>query len=277
MARLSVLSFTQLVWCPLMKETETFSVAIAGIYWIRLCLTVCHLSYALPHCRLRRMLEIGTDSYLCLRMRKARLGEMKSLAQCYTASERWAWPSHLAVRSQSPTPCCLSGDGYLPGRTWVWLGVVGAVGPCLPAAYTVSWGCFEAASSALAPQKASSPVGVGFMMWFPSSCLWRSALLPRVRSPWVAENVLLRWSRSCLPCVQDASCLCHHVVSQWRCEGMSGAVWFGIRGHTLATPLLTSPLITCDVRVHPQASFSCTECNLKKKKPILAWMELHLP
>lgn len=108
---------------------------------------------------------------------------MKSLAQCYTASERWAWPSHLAVRSRSPTPCCLSGDGYLPGRTWVWLGVVGAVGPCLAAAYTVSWGCFEAASSALAPQKASSPVGVGFMMWFPSSCLWRSALLPRVRKP----------------------------------------------------------------------------------------------
>lgn len=179
--------------------------------------------------------------YLCLQMRKQGLERWSDLLSG-TRLVSGGPGRHTWLCSQSPTPCCLSGGSDLPGRPWVWRGVAGAVGPCLAAAYTVSWVCCEAASSALAPQKASSPVGVGFMMWFPSSCLWRLALLPWVRKPWVADN-LWRWSQSCPLCVQDGSCLCHHVVSQWCCDGLSSAVWFGVRGHTLATPLLMSPLM----------------------------------
>ena len=52
--------------------------------------------------------------------------------------EQWAWPSHLAVCSRSPIPLCFCGDSSLPRRTWAWLGMEGAVGPRLAAAYMVS-------------------------------------------------------------------------------------------------------------------------------------------
>lgn len=134
MARPSVFSLTQLVWCPLMKETQAFSVTIASIYWILLYLTLCHLSSALPHCRLGRMLEVGIDVISAYRWEKQGLERWSNLLSVAGLGE-WAWPACRAMRPRSPAPRCVSWDGYLAGRPWVWLGVVGVVGPWLAAAF----------------------------------------------------------------------------------------------------------------------------------------------
>lgn len=112
-------------------------------------------------------------------MRKPSLGEVKQLAQRQTASTRWAWQSYLAVCPQNPPPHCLAEIDITPRGSrcgGVWREQLDHIFQQQPTRFLV---CFEASLSTLAPQKASSPLGVRFMMWFPASCLWRSALLPQ--------------------------------------------------------------------------------------------------
>lgn len=85
-------------------------------------------------------------------------------------------PSYLCVHRALPDTAS-SEIVIFPGGVrcgWVWRELLDQV---LTEAYAGFWVCFEVASSALASQKASSPLGLGFMMWFPSFCLRRSALL----------------------------------------------------------------------------------------------------
>lgn len=121
----------------------------------------------------------GHRCYLCAQMRKASLGEVKQLAQQQTASTRWAWQSHLAVCPQSPPPHRLSKIVIIPRGSRcgkVWREQLDHIFQQQPTRFLV---CFEASLSTLAPQKASSPLGVRFMMWFPASYHRRSALLPQ--------------------------------------------------------------------------------------------------
>lgn len=119
----------------------------------------------------------------------------------------------------------------------MWRGVEGAVGPHLPAtAHTRFLVCFEASLSTLAPQKASSPLVVRFMMWFPASCLWRSALLPQGQeAPPLLESLPTLcsvWVMPVSPCGELGCCECS-----------ISAVWFGIGGHTLSITLFMSLLM----------------------------------
>lgn len=96
--------------------------------------------------------------------------------------------------------------------------------------------CFEASLSTLAPQKASSPLGVRFMMRFPASCLWRPAPLPQGQeAPPLLESLLTLCSAWVMPVSPCGELGC--------CECCISVVWFGIGGHTLSITLFMSLLM----------------------------------
>lgn len=161
---------------------------------------------------------------------------MKQLAQRQTASMQWAWQSHLAVCPQSPPPHRLSKIVIIPRGSRcgkVWREQLDHIFQKQPTWFLV---CFEASLSTLAPQKASSPLGVRFMMWFPASCLRRSALLPQGQeAPLLLESLPTLcsvWVMPVSPCGELGCCEC-----------CIGVVWFGIGAHTLSLMLFMSLLM----------------------------------
>lgn len=233
-----VLRSPGLIWCPLMKETETFSITVANIYWKLMYLTLCHLFYALPHCTLTRVLEIGTDIISIYRWGNQGLERWSALLNVIELvsgrpGSHTQLCVHRALLNTASSEIVIFPGGVRCG--WVWRELLDQV---LTEAYAVFWVCFEVASSALASLKASSPLGLGFMMWFPSFCFWRSSP-PGSENP-LAVDHLLCWSHLVLSLCSGWAML----VSQmwWCCEDLLSAVWFGFRGHALFTTLLRSPL-----------------------------------
>lgn len=216
------------------KGTETFLITIANTYWVIMYPTPCHLFYALPHCTL----EIGTDIISVYRWGNQGLGRWSNLLSVIQLVSGGPGGHtqlcvHRALLHAASSEIVIFPGGPRCGRVWrEWLAYV------LTAAYTVSWICFEAASSALASQKAPSPLGLVFMMWFPSCCLWRSALLPQDRK---AHWLLINCYAGVTSCVQDGALLYHSMAIQRCCEGLISAGQMGIGAHVLSTTLLLSP------------------------------------
>lgn len=97
----------------LMKETDLFNNNC--LYLLNKYLTLCHLLYALPHCRLRGMLEIGIDVISVYRWGNQGLERWRHLLSVTGPVNGGAMITPSCVFTD-PTPRCLSGDRYLPGK-----------------------------------------------------------------------------------------------------------------------------------------------------------------
>lgn len=266
-----ILTSPWLVWCPLLRERRPFSVTMTDTYWMLIYWALCHSFYALPHCLLR-MLEIGTDIISVYRWGNQGLERWSKWLAQYTASKWWAGSHAQLCVHTALLQAALSETVIFPGGPrwgWVWRERLDHV---LTAPYAVSWVCFEVASSAWASQKASSPLGLGFMMWFPSSCRWRSALLPQGQKTHWLLGICVLESPGALPVFRMG----HAYVAQaepvvLRRPDLCGLVW-----NRSSCPLHHTAHESAgawDVKVQPQAGFSCTECDLKKKFLWAFWQE----
>lgn len=159
------------------------------IYWILVYPTLCHLLYALPHCTFKWMLEIGTDiisayrggiqawwwsNLLSIILQRVSGGPGSHTQLCvYRALVHTAFPEIVICSGESRCGCVWGEPSTMSSSS-------------LHGFLSLLWSSFLSPR----PQKASSPLSVGFRMWFPSF-----SSPPRSKIPLFADN-LLCWSPS---------------------------------------------------------------------------------